>query len=223
MAPPRRFTEAEEREIAAEYEAGSSCWLIAKRRGADEKTIYLVVVRQGVPRRPRKGTPQYQRRRFSDAEEAQIAAAYAAGVDPLELAATWDCGLATLRNVIRRAGGTWKRRAGLAKERNPRWNGGRTVDKHHYVLILVEPDDPMTVMRNYRGYVFEHRLVMARHLGRPLAEWETVHHVNGNRADNHIQNLQLRSGNHGPYQAIGCLDCGSHRIGRVPIAEEVSA
>jgi len=41
------------------------------------------------------------------------------------------------------------------------------------------------------GYVFEHRLVVARALGRDLLPSEEVHHVDGNRANNDLSNLQL--------------------------------
>jgi hypothetical protein len=92
------------------------------------------------------------------------------------------------------------------------WKGGRHVDPNGYVHVLLKDDHPMFSMTRNGRYVLEHRLVVAESLGRPLAKHETVHHVNGDRSDNRLENLQLRSGRHGKGQALRCRACGSTDI-----------
>jgi len=67
------------------------------------------------------------------------------------------------------------------------WKGGRRIHERGYVMVY-RPDHP----RSYsNGYIMEHRIVMEQHLGRLLNDEEVVHHKNGNKEDNRIENLIL--------------------------------
>lgn len=88
-------------------------------------------------------------------------------------------------------------------ENTPGWKGGRRLDAG-YVWIY-SPEHPFA---NSGSYVAEHRLIMEHKLGRYLTPNEVVHHINGIRSDNRIENLQLLSpSEHSPALNIACRNC----------------
>ena len=70
-------------------------------------------------------------------------------------------------------------------ESNGNWKGGKITNSKGYILIRV-PE-----WHKNNGYKFEHILIMEKHLGRLLFDGENVHHINGVRDDNRIENLEL--------------------------------
>jgi hypothetical protein len=69
-----------------------------------------------------------------------------------------------------------------------RWNSGRLTTPDGYVLIRVGRNHPLA---DPNGYCLEHKLVMCSYLGRDLLPGEVIHHRNGDKMDNRIENLEL--------------------------------
>jgi hypothetical protein len=90
-------------------------------------------------------------------------------------------------------------------ENNPMWKGGIKKMKTGYVYEYVKPGSIYSIMAANgvgNNYIAQHRLVMAKKLKRPLTKDETVHHKNGIKDDNRIENLELWASKHHSGQRV---------------------
>ena len=146
--------------------------------------------------------------RTSKEQEEKAVLLYQQGLAVPEINRQCGIGGGTLDKIRKRLGVPDRARNHYGA-RSPTWTGGRRVTKDGYVMVYLPLEHPLSSMRNRAGVAGEHRIAMAESLGRPLESYETVHHINGVRSDNRLENLQLRLGHHGPGAALRCANCGS--------------
>lgn len=97
------------------------------------------------------------------------------------------------------------------------WKGGSYTDSRGYVMVY-HPKHPNS---RFNHYICEHRVIMENNIGRYLTKDEEVHHKNGIKDDNRIENLELlskthhrsiqRKGIHIDYSGRLCFECGSDK------------
>ena len=98
----------------------------------------------------------------------------------------------------------------LTGEKHPLFRGGKTIDPMGYVVLCSKIWGINTGRR-------EHRVVIECYLDRKLCPDEIVHHKNGNRSDNRLENLEVLSRadhnrtHHGRGQNVTCVQCGFTR------------
>jgi transposase len=214
------LTEAQLLTIADCFRAGSTSVSISNSLQIPVNAVRIGLKRLGL-RRGHRGSPPKVTGDMPD----KMVAMYQAGSTVPQVAAAFGVGISTATKHLHRAGLVLRAANTRVGAASPNWKGGRCKSRG-YIMVRVYPEDPYYCMGVTRSdgahYVFEHRLVMARHLGRPLTDSETVHHVNPqDKENNDISNLQLRQGKHGKGGAFQCADCDSHNVVPVPLASPV--
>lgn len=186
------------------YKRGDPMSEIQRRFHCGQVAIYTALRVAGVERRPRGQQP----RKIRQDEIDEIMRLQRDGWTQTQIAKRLGRHQSVISSVWRSEG---------VRKNKPR-AVAPVVNGDGYIMRWLRAEDPMAVMATTRsGYVGEHRLVMARAIGRPLTRNESVHHINGDRKDNSIENLQLRHGAHGKGIRMTCAACGSHNIKAVEL------
>lgn len=150
-------------------------------------------------------SPSGKARALTDEQEREIAVRYVAGEGAPRLGVEFGCSHKTIYRSLERQGIP-------SRKPSERPRNGFVVDGYVWSPVdFNNPIDTAMMTREY-PYLARHRQVMANSIGRPLTSDEQVHHIDGDRSNNDISNLQLRQGAHGSGVVMTCGDCGSHNV-----------
>ena len=199
-------------QVAMEYEAGASLASLARRHGCAITAVKRAIERAGATTRPGGRSVFWTPERIG-----YVIAQYKNGRSQQEIASELGVSQAAVSGRLKLAGVVTRGVGSRRRERHAGWRGGRVITGSGYVDVMPDEADLAYCTPHSNGYVSEHRLVMGRALGRPLTRHETVHHINGDRTDNRLENLQLRQGRHGKGVVMICQSCGSHDVQAVEI------
>jgi hypothetical protein len=196
--------------VADDYRNGFRSGEIAKKYGVNKKMVTTIAREYGVEVRGQYDDAG-RRKMETDHLRDAVLSLRDSRLSQAQIAQRVGCSQPVVSRILRESGVATKRPQEIGPG-NGSWKGGRIKHPSGYMMVWVHPDSLFASMRIRTGYVMEHRYVMAQSLGRVLHRNETVHHINGDRTDNRLENLQLRHGKHGTGVVMVCCDCGSHNV-----------
>ena len=199
-----RLTIEQENSAINKYKDGMSLEAVGKIYGTNLVTIRNVLKSYGVKLRGAGNKFKV----FSDNEIKTMIELYKNGNTIRDIAKIFKASHALISRSLRKNNVYINDKL---REKHHNWKGGRLIT-NGYVQVIIDLNSPYISMARNSRYVLEHRLVMAQHLKRCLTDSETVHHIDGDKLNNKIENLQLRHGKHGKNQVFICCDCGSKNI-----------
>jgi transposase len=207
----KRTTPEMESEIIERYQAGFSQRELHKQFNCTRVTIRTILKRNNIDITP------WEHVRLKPDQIEELKQMWRDGVARPDILAHFQTSSPTLNRWIKLLGEPLRRKA-ASGEKHGSWKGGSLKTTNGYINKWVSNEDPLFIMANSQGYVPEHRYIMSQNIGRPLRKDESVHHMDGDRTNNNITNLQLRVGQHGSGQCYRCCDCGSTNIEPIEIA-----
>lgn len=185
------FTEVEELQIVEYYNAGWSARNIGEVYGVGHGPIMRVLKNRGVPLRDKTIKSPRGSKKLSEVTKERWSNGDFANRQPHPQTQE-------TREKIREAN---------TGANHYNWKDGRCQTSRGYLLVKTPNDYQLREDEEKKPkYIFEHRFVMEQHLGRRLESEEIVHHKNGIKNDNRLENLALMTfANH--HGEVTCPHC----------------
>lgn len=171
------------------YTKGKSVAKLAIQFKVSQNVIRLFLKKKGILK---KGT---SKRALTKKQVSKLILLYESGISGRSLSDIFKISDKTTLNYLH------KNNVKIRSLSESQYKGSRTKNSHGYITVHVLPKDYKYKVSN-RPNMLEHRLIMSRHLNRKLKRYENVHHINGIRDDNRLENLELWSSSQVPGQRV---------------------